>query len=58
MEVLLIFPKSRQSRQELARELARFQAEQALKTVRKLPCSTEQKLALVDAAAKHLKGQK
>ena len=58
MEVLLIFPKSRQSRQELTRELARFQAEQALKTVRKLPCSTEQKLALVDAAAKHLKGQK
>ena len=58
MEVFLILPRSRQARQELARELANFQSGQALKTIQKLPCSTEQKLALVDAAAKHLKGQK
>ena len=58
MEVFLIFPKSPQAQQELARELAKFQSEQALKNVRKLPCSMEQKLELVDAAVKHLKAQK
>ena len=57
MEVFLIFPKSPQAKQELARELAKFQSEQALKSIRKLPCSTEQKLELVDAAVKHLKAQ-
>ena len=58
MEVFLIFPKSPQAQQELARELAKFQSEQALENVRKLPCSMEQKLELVDAAVKHLKAQK
>ena len=58
MEVFLIFPKSQQAKQELAQELAKFQSEQALKSIQKLPCSTEQKLELVDAAVKHLKGQK
>ena len=58
MEVFLIFPKSQQAKQELAQELAKFQSEQALKSVQKLPCSTEQKLELVDAAVKHLKRQK
>ena len=55
MEVFLIFPKSKQAQQELSQELAKFQSEQALKNVQKLPCSTEQKLELVDAAVKHLK---
>ena len=50
-------PPAKQARQELAQELAKFQSEQALKNVQKLPCSTEQKLELVDAAAKHLKAQ-
>ncbi len=58
MEVFLIFPKSQQAKQELAQELAKFQSEQALKSIQKLPCSTEQKLELVDVAVKHLKGQK
>ena len=58
MEVFLIFPKSQQAKQELAQELAKFQSEQVLKNVQKLPCSTEQKLELVDAASKHLKAQK
>ena len=58
MEVFLIFPKSQQAKQELAQELAKFQSEQALKSIQKLPCSTEQKLELVDAAVKHLKAQK
>jgi hypothetical protein len=58
MEVFLIFPKSQQAKQELAQELAKFQSEQVLKTVQKLPCPTEQKLELVDAASKHLKAQK
>ena len=57
MEVFLIFPKSQQARQELGQELAKFQSEQALKCIQKLPCSTEQKLELVDAAVKHLKAQ-
>ena len=55
MEVFLIFPKSQQAKQELAQELAQFQSEQALKSIQKLPCSTEQKLELVDTAVKHLK---
>ena len=58
MEVFLIFPKSQQANQELAQELAKFQSEQVLKSVQKLPCSTEQKLELMDAAVKHLKKQK
>ena len=40
MEVFLIFPKSQQANQELREELAKFQAEQALKSVQKLPCSS------------------
>ena len=55
MEVFLIFPKSKQAQHELGQELAKFQSEQALKSIQKLPCSTEQKLELVDAAVKHLK---
>ena len=58
MEVFLVFPKSQQAKQELAQELAKFQSEQVLKKAQKLPCSTEQKLELVDAAVKHLKTQK
>ena len=57
MEVFLIFPKSQQAQKELGQQLAKFQAEQALKSIQKLPCSTEQKLELVDAAVKHLKAQ-
>ena len=57
MEVFLIFPKSQQAQQKLREELAKFQSEQVLKTVQKLPCSTEQKLELVDAAVRHLKAQ-
>ena len=55
MEVFLIFPKSKQAQQELGQELAKFQSEQALKRIRKLPCSTGQKLKLVDAALEHLR---
>ena len=57
MEVFLIFPKSKQAQKERGQELAKFQSEQALKSIQKLPCSTEQKLELVDAAVKHLKAQ-
>ena len=57
MEVFLIFPKSKQAQRELGQELAKFQSEQALKSIQKLSCSTEQKLELVDAAVKHLKAQ-
>jgi len=57
MEVFLILPKSKQAQHELGQELAKFQSEQALKSIQKLPCSTEQKLELVDAAVKHLKAQ-
>ena len=37
MEVFLIFPKSQQAQQELREELAKFQSEQVLKSVQKLP---------------------
>ena len=57
MEVFLIFPKSKQAQQELGQGLAKFQSEQALKSIQKLPCSTEQKLGLGDAAGEHLKAQ-
>ena len=57
MDVFLIFPKSQQAQKELGQELAKFQSEQAMKSIQKLPCSTEQKLELVDAAVKHLKAQ-
>ena len=57
MDVFLIFPKSQQAQKELGQELAKFQSEQVLKSIQKLPCSTEQKLELVDAAVKHLKAQ-
>ena len=57
MDVFLIFPKSQQAQKELGQELAKFQSEQVLKTVQKLPCGTEQKLELVDTAVKHLKAQ-
>ena len=57
MEVFLILPKSPQAQKELAYELAKFHAEQALKYILKLPCSTEQKLELVDAVVKHVKSQ-
>ena len=46
MEVFLIYPKSEQAQKELAHELAKFHAEQALKNILKLPCSTEQKVPL------------
>ena len=58
MEVFMIFPKSKQAQQELGQELAKFQSEQALKSIQNMPCSTEQKLELLDAAVKHLKKQK
>ena len=57
MEVFLILPKSPQAQKELAYELAKFHAEPALKYILKLPCSTEQKLELVDAVVKHIKSQ-
>ena len=57
MDVFLIFPKSQQAQKELGQQLAKFQADQVLKSIQKLPCSTEQKLELVDTAVKHLKAQ-
>ena len=36
MEVFLIYPKSEQAQKELAHELAKFHAEQALKNILKL----------------------
>ena len=58
MDVFLTFPKSQQAQKELGQQLAKFQADQALKNIQKLPCGTEQKLELVDAAVKHLKWQR
>ena len=49
MEVFLIMPTTPEGKAKLSKELAKFHAEQALKIVQKLPCSTEQKLELIDA---------
>lgn len=57
MEVFLIYPKSEEARRGLEHELAKFQTEQALKYLLNLPCSTEQKLELVDRVVKHLREQ-
>ena len=57
MDVFLIFPKSQQAQKELGQQLAKFQADQAMKNIQELPCGTEQKLELVDASVKHLKAQ-
>ena len=57
MEVFLIFHKSPQAQKEIRQTLAKFQADQALKNIQKLPCATEQKLELVDTTVKHLKSQ-
>ena len=57
MDVFLIFPKSQQAQKELGQQLAKFQADQAMKNIQKLPCGTEQKLELVDASVKHLIAQ-
>ena len=57
MDVFLIFPKSQQAQKELGQQLAKFQADQAMKNIQTLPCGTEQKLELVDASVKHLKAQ-
>ena len=54
MEVFLIMPTSPEGRAKLSYELAKFHA-QALKMVQKLPWSTEQKLALIDAVVEHCK---
>ena len=54
MEVFLIMPTSPDDRAKLSYELAKFHA-QALKMVQKLPWSTEQKLALIDAVVEHCK---
>ena len=58
MDVFLIFPKSQQAQKELGQQLAKFQADQALKNIQKLSCPTEQKLELIDAAVKHLNAQR
>ena len=49
MEVFLIMPTTPEGKAKLSKELTKFHAEQALKIVQKLPCSTEQKLELIDA---------
>lgn len=57
MEVFLIMPTTPEGKVKLSKELAKFHAEQALKMVQKLPCSTEQKLELIDAVVEHLRSK-
>ena len=57
MEVFLIMPTTPEGKAKLSKELAKFHAEQALKMVQKLPCSTEQKLELIDAVVEHLRSE-
>lgn len=57
MEVFLIMPTTPEGKAKLSKELAKFHAEQALKMVQKLSCSTEQKLELIDAVVEHLRSK-
>lgn len=57
MEVFLIMPTTPEGKAKLSKELTKFHAEQALKIVQKLPCSTEQKLELIDAVVEHLRSK-
>ena len=57
MEVFLIMPTTPEGKAKLSKELSKFHAEQALKMVQKLPCSTEQKLDLIDAVVEHLRSK-
>ena len=57
MEVFLIMPTTPEGKAKLSKELAKFHAEQVLKMVQKLPCSTEQKLELIDEAIKSLRSK-
>ena len=50
-------PTTPEGKAKLSKELAKFHAEQALKMVQKLPCSTEQKLELIDAVVEHLRSK-
>ena len=46
MEVFLIMPTTPEGKAKLSKELAKFHAEQALKMVQKLPCSTDKSWSL------------
>lgn len=50
-------PTTPEGKAKLSKELTKFHAEQALKIVQKLPCSTEQKLELIDAVVEHLRSK-
>ena len=52
-----LLPTTPEGKAKLSKELAKFHAEQALKMVQKLPCSTEQKLELIDAVVEHLRSK-
>lgn len=54
MDVLFIFPQSQEAQQEMTEKLAQFQSDQVAKYVQRLPCPIEQKLELLDAAARHI----
>ena len=54
MDVLFVFPKSQEAQKEMTEKLAQFQANQAAKYVQRLPCPVEEKLELLDAAARHI----
>lgn len=43
------FPQNLQSRQQLARQVARIHADAAVRYLRSLNCPADQKLALLDA---------
>ena len=57
MEVILIMPTTPEGKAKLSKELAKFHAEQALKMVRKLSLSTEQKLELIDEVVKSVRSK-
>lgn len=50
MNIIVIFPQSNEAKAELARRVAQFHAEHAVKMVQRLTCTSQQKKQLMDAA--------
>ena len=57
MEVFLIFLNHHKHRKNSRMSWQSFMQSKHSKYILKLPCSTEQKLELVDAVVKHIKSQ-
>ena len=54
IEVIVVFPHSKQGREELAKRVATVHAQMIHSYISRLECPTEQKVALLDAIQKNI----